>query len=997
MTTRSIYVIFFVLFLPALTYAQAPDTIAIRAEVDSLFKLIDQFRNQRQFDQSMALIGEAQEKVFSVFGKNSVLGADALSKEGDVLKAKRENAKAESVYEEAASIYKKRLGPTAIKYGKSLNQLALIESSMGKFKQSEEYHLAALAIWQSNYGPDHEFCAASLINLGGIVYFNSGRYEEGLKMLEKAKVILEQTPEGENHRFYTSCIDNLANIYKTIGQLKQAETLTLKSVDILAQQFGKEHPNYAATLINLGSLYLDLYQLEKIEPIYQEVQSILENINFPKNHPLYFYLMNNWGVAYRGLGQYEKAENIYLELLKVWEADVGKSHMNYVGPLVNLGALYEKQGKLEEAKTRLLEAKNLFEQFDGPPTHEFYGKCLGNLAGVYYALADHKQALNYYQETRSFLEKTKGKKNKDYSNSLSDLGMVFRSMGELEKAAHHTVEANQIKKSILSDAAYHLSEGEMRNYISLLEKDLDKLYSLALKYPEVSSSCYDMAVFYKGFLLNSSQKLRRSANQDSISRTLFQTLKSQHRLLAREYSKPLDQRTNIEALEKAVNQTEKDLARRVSAFADATKQFEWTAIREHLDEGEIAIELIDFAYLNPKATDSVMYVALVLSNTMESPAFIPLFEEKQLQQITAKGGKRRINHLNELYGHPTPGSLSLYQLIWEPLQPYLDGAKTIYYAPSGLLNRINLGAIAVDDKQTIGDQFTLLAMGSTRKLAQVNQKYSGPQTAALFGGIKYEGDSTAITPVPREFSNEMLATRGSLDFSMLDTTTRGTSWKYLPYTKEEVQAIERILSNHSILVQKREGYDATEEQFKILGSLSEAPTILHVATHGFFFPDPQKKKRRAFSSTEEPAFLVSEHPMIRSGLLMAGGNYAWNEGKPLKEGMEDGILTAYEISQLDLSKTELVVLSACETGLGDINGNEGVYGLQRAFKIAGANYLIMSLWKVPDQQTQELMTAFYSNWLEEKLTIPEAFRKAQQTIRDKYEQPYYWAGFVLVR
>ena len=136
--------------------------------------------------------------------------------------------------------------------------------------------------------------------------------------------------------------------------------------------------------------------------------------------------------------------------------------------------------------------------------------------------------------------------------------------------------------------------------------------------------------------------------------------------------------------------------------------------------------------------------------------------------------------------------------------------------------------------------------------------------------------------------------------------------------------------------------------------------------------------------------------MIRSGLVLAGGNYAWATGKPLRPDLEDGILTAYEISQMDLSNTELVVLSACETGLGDIAGNEGVYGLQRAFKIAGAKYLVMSLWQVPDQQTQELMTAFYNNWLVSKMSVPEAFRTAQKAMQERYEHPFFWAGFVLL-
>jgi CHAT domain-containing protein len=195
-----------------------------------------------------------------------------------------------------------------------------------------------------------------------------------------------------------------------------------------------------------------------------------------------------------------------------------------------------------------------------------------------------------------------------------------------------------------------------------------------------------------------------------------------------------------------------------------------------------------------------------------------------------------------------------------------------------------------------------------------------------------------------------------------------------------------------------QGYQATEESLKggwASAHLSSSPKILHLATHGYFYPDPEEEKEGLLSS-EAPAFKISDHPMIRSGLIMAGGNHVW-KGNPPIEGLEDGILTAYEVSQVNLSNTELVVLSACETGLGDIEGNEGVYGLQRAFKIAGAKNLIMSLWSVPDQQTQEMMAFFYDKWLSEGMELEEAFRKAQQEMRRRYVDLYYWAAFVLIR
>ena len=183
---------------------------------------------------------------------------------------------------------------------------------------------------------------------------------------------------------------------------------------------------------------------------------------------------------------------------------------------------------------------------------------------------------------------------------------------------------------------------------------------------------------------------------------------------------------------------------------------------------------------------------------------------------------------------------------------------------------------------------------------------------------------------------------------------------------------------------------ASEENLKALSGV--APQVLHIATHGFFLPEPGKKNKEP-AIDQSNTYRLAEDPLLRSGLVLAGANYTWSGKMPI-EGTEDGIATAYEISQLNLSNTELVVLSACETALGDVQGSEGVFGLQRGFKMAGVKKMIVSLWQVPDKETGELMTAFYSYWLNGK-NIEEAFYQAQAELRKKYS-PFYWAAFVLV-
>lgn len=221
----------------------------------------------------------------------------------------------------------------------------------------------------------------------------------------------------------------------------------------------------------------------------------------------------------------------------------------------------------------------------------------------------------------------------------------------------------------------------------------------------------------------------------------------------------------------------------------------------------------------------------------------------------------------------------------------------------------------------------------------------------------------------------------------------------LKQTLAQVEKISGFMRKNGFNVQLFTSLKASEENFKAFADSMDvshhSARVIHLATHGNFAPNP--KNERKTDVGKAPIYTIREHPYLRSVLILADGNYAWQTGKPVKEGREDGILTAFEISGMWLPNTELVVLSACETGLGDLYDNEGVYGLQRAFKIAGVQYLIMSLWSVPEESTKELMTMFYQNWLEKGQDIPSAFRSAQLDMKKKDKDPDKWAGFILWR
>jgi len=280
-------------------------------------------------------------------------------------------------------------------------------------------------------------------------------------------------------------------------------------------------------------------------------------------------------------------------------------------------------------------------------------------------------------------------------------------------------------------------------------------------------------------------------------------------------------------------------------------------------------------------------------------------------------------------------------------------------------------------------------LSSTRYLKEtIHPTDYSHRSALLYGGIEYESQLADDTRQNNtsSFNSTVLGDA----FRAL----RNDNWEQLSWTQTEVEQAETILTSTGFEITIHTGKAASEDSFKQLKAGEKSPNLIHFATHAYFFPYSHNQQYTT------NAFESSRHPMIRSGLILAGANKAWR-GEEVTTSGEDGILTAYEIAQMDLSNTELVVLSACDTGLGDISDSDGVFGLQRAFKIAGAKYIIMSLWSVKDKQTHEFMSDFYKIWLDKgtQKTIPEAFQEAQLNLYRRYAKPFnpfLWASFILI-
>jgi CHAT domain-containing protein len=368
------------------------------------------------------------------------------------------------------------------------------------------------------------------------------------------------------------------------------------------------------------------------------------------------------------------------------------------------------------------------------------------------------------------------------------------------------------------------------------------------------------------------------------------------------------------------------------------------------------------------------YCAVILKKGFSSPEIVPLCKETELMDIDS----------DSLYCSDV-----LYSLIWKPLETQLKGVKNIYFSADRELHKIGIEYAQMQDEKRMDECYNLYRLSSTRVLAE-NHKSAKHKDAVLFGGLLYDLKPEQLIAESRKGDYHSKKVSRVRDLSELRYGV-----KYLPGTKDEVENIYKsFLSNGKANCSIISDIEGTEESFKSLSSKNVG--IIHLATHGFYWSEEDAEERNYvsfLSNTKNKSQNYEDMALLRSGLFFSGANIGL-AGEELPNDVEDGVLTAKELSAMNLGNVDMVVMSACQSGLGETTG-EGVFGLQRGFKLAGANTLLMSLWKVDDEATKILMTEFYKNYLSGK-TKRESLKLAQQTLRTTHPEPEYWASFILL-
>jgi CHAT domain-containing protein/predicted O-linked N-acetylglucosamine transferase (SPINDLY family) len=943
--------------------------------------------NKQKFEEASALAHVQIQRAEKAFGRVDTLVEQGLSHLAVLCYYTGKYSEGIPYATEAIDICLTIKGKEHPDYGSRLNDLAILYESMGQFDKALPLSLEALENFEKSLGKAHTSYGVLLNNLANL-YESMGQYDQALRLSLEAIENCEKSL-GKAHSNYGIQLSNLANLYKNMGQYDKALPLQLEALENIEKSLGKAHTYYGICLNSLASLYQRMSQYDKALPLQLEAQENTEK-SLGKAHSTYGGRLNNLAGLYRDMGQYKKALPLALEAMENIEKSLGKAHSYYGVLLSSLAVLYYKMGQYDKALPLYLEALENTEKSLGK-AHSIYGSRLNNLADLYHNMGQYEKALPLFLEAMQNTEKSLGKAHYDYGTYISNLAGLYKNMGQYDKALPLYLELSNNRFTQINRNFSVLSEQGKENFLKTLNKNIKSSTNFLVDYasqnPSTTEPLFDLELTLKGLVLQSGISVRNTIleSKDSVALATYENWQMYGNLVNKEYEKPINKRnTSLKEWEEKKESAEMELSRLSTTFRDnqSITQLRWKDIKQNLSATEAAIEFLSYES-GPDSALIKHYAALVVRQNSDLPLLVKLSSEQQLKDLLSPPPGNPLEQVNHIYGSMKAPNTALYQAIWQPLEQALQGAKTVYYAPSGLLHKVSFAALSPAPGTYLGERYELRQVGSTGVVTRKKENsISATDRFLLAGGIQYNSDTTSIK-----------------------------FWSYLPGTLEESKGISNTLSSKKHSVKQLLGKEASEASFK-----EEAPKaeVLHIATHGYFFPDLEQEKETLKKSTKSKGevlafrgdtegwignslyanwnFVQNSNPMRRSGLALAYANDVWTRGLGIES--EDGVLTAQELSNTDLRKAKLVVLSACETGLGDIKGSEGVFGLQRGLKQAGAGSLIMSLWRVPDKETSEFMQVFYSNLLSMK-DIRQAFVFTQKTMQKKYA-PYYWAAFVLV-
>ncbi len=837
----------------------------------------------------------------------------------------------------------------------TMNNLAGIYRRQGRLTEAETLYKKTLEKYRAVFGKEH-LGTVSIMNNLGLVYETMGLYDEAETLL-RAGLEISKKVLGDNHISTLANMNNLAMLHESQGNFEQAEPYYLNAIESASWQFGADHPDTMAFLNNLGYLYMMQGQYPKAKPLFEKVLASWNKTLGEKNSKT-MKGMNNLARVLARMGQFKEAEPLFDKALQLRRSVLGENHMDTLRSMLDLGTLYGDMQRLPEAEKLL-------------------------------------------RDTLKRTETTLGDQHPYTFETLNSLGKVLRAEKKPAEAFQLLKTGFNRRSSFLARMLWATGDNAREGYIRLYRPELDEyLGVLSQADPSLAGrEVLNVGLQRKGQLLKVTSEIRQivqMGKEPKLKEMSDQLTVTRKKLAALTLSGPTEETKGrhmeaIHDLEKTVDTLQMELGQASRRFRQSAKPVTVEQLTEVLPKDAVLVDFLAYSDGDQKK---------LLAGSLHSEGGKPVYtliaypDLKKIQEaITRYRGAIQDESLDEEELHKI--GQEVHDLIWAPLTPSFAGRKVIYVVPDDMLNILPFNALMDSKGEYLLKTLDLHILSTSRDLIPSTIEDAKGELLIL-AGPNYTSTKVVDKEVMTQVAGKRSAGTQDAMRGFSGSGLRGLKFDPLPGAEKEGKLISEATTAkkeaNTIFTE-----DAAQEQ--VIQSLKEPPKMLHIATHGFFLKADENLKKRLLSLQRGADVHLpppGDNPMLRAGLAFAGinGSAPFLGEIPTEN---DGVLTALEVLGLNLTGTRLAVLSACETGLGEIHEGEGVYGLRRAFQEAGVKTVISSLWEVSDAGTQALMTGLYGRLAEGK-PVHAALLESQRSMlaSKEWNYPYIWSAFMMV-
>ncbi|MDG1177097.1 MAG: CHAT domain-containing protein [SAR324 cluster bacterium] len=995
--------------------------------------------------QELGRIAEAEDmlsqalKVFkSVFGEKDSDTLEAMAKLAQLYYSQGKLKEAQVLFETALPLMQEVLEEGNFIILESKENLAEIYRHQGKYTQSETLFIQSLQGAVAAYGEEDPLVMQIKSHLAQL-YEDTGKLKKALLFHQQVYEI-DLVLLGEEHPNTAGDLNNLASVRRRLGDYQKAEKLFRKSLNLMTKVLGEESPQSVSVMNNLALLLENQGLYDEAEPLFKKAFAISRKIQ-GERHPTTLALLNNLAFLYESQGDFDRSELNYKNVIQLNTEIFGETHTNTLSNQNNLAYLFLRDNRFEEARPIFTKVHRLWSDQLGVD-HQNTLKALNNLGrvqkslgnlveaeknisaaltgrtrvfgkrhadtlrsmndiGELYVVQDKKEeALKIFRETLKLEEEVLGENHPYTFETLNNLADLLKTMGKSEDAYDVFKTGFTRRNAFLDRVLWVAGDNTRQSYISLHRPEQHALIRMLLSMNDerTARDLFEVSLRRKGLLLKITSETQQvvmmsgAPELKSITNELTQTRK---KLAGLTLAGPTEENRAqfpkiVFDLEEKVNMLQLKLGEQSQRFRQSTKQVTVDEVVEGLGENAF-VDFISF-----RGEDDTYRMLAVVINQGE----FSFFEYEDLEIISSMVMELREIVQDEGAEDEDVKSVAveLWEELWQPLTEGLGETATIFISPDGLLNVLPFDVLTDDDDSYLLENFDLRIISSARDLA-LEPLLAAKGELLIIAGPDYDSDKILKTPAARKVTNKRSASVAQ--GARMGSGLRGLNFDPLPGAEKEGEVIKNVADTkdpNSDVGRASTIYSQRVAEENLLRNMSGAPEVLHIATHGFFLKEDEKLKKRlqglsrGSSSVPPPA----DNPLLRAGLAFAG----LNANAPMLGEIDtdnDGVLTAMEVLSLELAGTQLVVLSACETGLGEIHEGEGVYGLRRSFQEAGVKNVINSFWEVSDAGTQLLMTKFYDKFLT-GMSARQAMREARLEMLDdvQWSAPFYWSAFVMV-